>query len=236
MKKMSEKTEPIRLSIVVVGDGAVGKSALTLRFLRDQFHEEYDPTIEDSYCRHITVDGQDYTLDISDTAGQQEYRGYWNDKFLRSGDGFICVYSVASMSSFQHLVGFRDRIWHAKESTKIPMVVVGNKWDLANQGAREVPTDFGAHFSEHSRALFVETSAKTGTNINEMFIALVREIVRQKKRASYGYTDTSSRSSSSANVPLVSEKGYSKNATPPAPMTKNRDGDVQKKLHCCTIM
>ncbi|KAF9361893.1 hypothetical protein BGX26_010296 [Mortierella sp. AD094] len=237
-KQMSEKSEPIRLSIVVVGDGAVGKSALTLRFLRDQFHDEYDPTIEDSYCRHIEVDGQEYTLDINDTAGQQEYRGHWNDQFLRSGDGFICVYSVASMSSFQELVGFRDQIWRAKESTQIPMIMVGNKWDLANQGVREVPTDLGAHFSEHSKALFVEASAKIGTNINEMFIALVREIVRQKKRASYGYKDidVASRSSSSANAPRVSITGYSKNATPPAPIGGNRDRDVQKSYRCCTIM
>ncbi|KAF9913965.1 Ras GTPase, partial [Lobosporangium transversale] len=73
---------PQKLSIVVVGDGAVGKSALTLRFLRDQFHDEYDPTIEDSYCKHIEVDGQEYTLDINDTAGQHEYRGHWNDQFF----------------------------------------------------------------------------------------------------------------------------------------------------------
>jgi GTPase SAR1 family protein len=43
----------------------------------------YDPTIEDSYCKHVEVDGQDYTLDIIDTAGQHEYRGHWNDQFMR---------------------------------------------------------------------------------------------------------------------------------------------------------
>lgn len=43
----------------------------------------YDPTIEDSYCKHIEVDGEEYTLDVIDTAGQHEYRGHWNDQFLR---------------------------------------------------------------------------------------------------------------------------------------------------------
>ncbi|KAF8930088.1 hypothetical protein BGZ58_008472 [Dissophora ornata] len=145
-----------RLSIVVVGDGAVGKSALALRFLRDQFHDEYDPTIEDSYCKHIEIDGQDYTIDIHDTAGQHEYRGHWNDHFLRSGDGFICVYSIASMGSFNELSGLRDQIWRAKESSHVPMIMVGNKWDLAEQGEREVQTEVGAHFAEMSSALFVE--------------------------------------------------------------------------------
>ncbi|KAF9209859.1 hypothetical protein BGZ49_000040 [Haplosporangium sp. Z 27] len=228
---MTEKSEPHRLSIVVVGDGAVGKSALTLRFLRNQFQDEYDPTIEDSYCRHIEVDGQEYTLDINDTAGQYEYRGHWDDKFLRSADGFICVYSVASMGSFRELVGFRDQIWCSKESSHIPMIMVGNKWDLADQGVREVPTDLGAHFSEISNALFVEASAKTGMNINEMFIALVREIVRQKKRNSR-YSDIDAASC----APPVSITGYSKNATPPAPLNAG-DRDVHaKRFRCCTIM
>ncbi|KAF9436208.1 hypothetical protein BGZ76_004561 [Entomortierella beljakovae] len=233
--QFNEKPEPCRLSIVVVGDGAVGKSALTLRFLRDQFHDEYDPTIEDSYCRHIEVDGVEYTLDINDTAGQQEYRGNWNDRFMRSGDGFICVYSVASMGSFQELVGFRDQIWRSKESRKTPIIVVGNKWDLADQGHREVPTDLGAHFAEDSNALFVEASAKVAMNINELFIALVREIVRQKKRASYGYPDLEFDTHASVDIPPVSIKGYSKNATPPAPIGE-MESDVQVSYRCCTIM
>ncbi|KAG0281674.1 hypothetical protein BGZ95_000527 [Linnemannia exigua] len=76
---MMTKSPPKKLTILVVGDGAVGKSALTLRFLRDQ----YDPTIEDSYCKYIEVDGQDYTLELTDTAGQSEYRDQWDDQFMR---------------------------------------------------------------------------------------------------------------------------------------------------------
>ncbi|KAF9431599.1 hypothetical protein BGZ76_000089 [Entomortierella beljakovae] len=164
---------PTRFSIVVVGDGAVGKSAMTLRFLRDQ----YDPTIEDSYCKHIEVDGIDYTLDIIDTAGQHEYRGHWNDQFLRAGDGFICVYSIASMSSFQELVGFRDQIWRAKESEYVPIVVAANKCDLENE--REVASEIGNEFAQFSNGYYIETSAKTGFNIHEMIFELVREIVHE---------------------------------------------------------
>ncbi|KAG0260864.1 Ras GTPase [Mortierella polycephala] len=140
-----------RFSIVVVGDGAVGKSAMTLRFLRDQ----YDPTIEDSYCKHIEVDGQEYTLDIIDTAGQQEYRGHWNDQFMRAGDGFICVYSIASMGSFQELVEYRNQIWHAKESEDVPIVIAANKSDLLEE--REVDTEIGKEFARFSNAFYIET-------------------------------------------------------------------------------
>ncbi|KAG9070540.1 hypothetical protein KI688_008078 [Linnemannia hyalina] len=156
-RAMMTKSPPRKLTILVVGDGAVGKSALTLRFLRDQFSNEYDPTIEDSYCKHIEVDGQDYTLELTDTAGQSEYRDQWDDHFMRTGDGFICVYSIASMSSFQELVGVRDQIWRAKGSRRVPIVITGNKCDLEDGGERQVHTDVGALFAERSNALFVET-------------------------------------------------------------------------------
>ncbi|KAF9901047.1 hypothetical protein EC991_006582 [Linnemannia zychae] len=153
---MTARNPPKKLTILVLGDGAVGKSALTLRFLRDQFTDEYDPTIEDSYCKYIEVDGQDYTLELTDTAGQSEYRDQWDDQFMRTGDGFICVYSIASMSSFGELVGFRDQIWRAKGSRRVPIVITGNKCDL-QEGEREVRMDVGALFAERSNALFVET-------------------------------------------------------------------------------
>jgi len=50
---------------------------------------EYDPTVEDSYTCQLTLDGQDYTIEIIDTAGQEEYRGLWAETSAREGDGFI---------------------------------------------------------------------------------------------------------------------------------------------------
>ncbi|KAG0315371.1 Ras GTPase [Dissophora globulifera] len=222
-----------RFSIVMVGDGAVGKSAMTLRFLRDQFHDEYDPTIEDSYCKHIEVDGQEYTLDIIDTAGQHEYRGLWNDQFLRAGDGFICVYSLASMGSFQELVGFRDQIWRAKESEDIPVVVAANKSDLEED--RTVSAEVGQEFARMSNAFYIETSAKTGFNINEMVLELVRQIVRTRQEQQDG---------ESTPVPeptLTSEltAGYVKRPTPVGGM-ESMEGEegigLEERRCCCTIM
>ncbi|KAI8363631.1 N-ras protein [Mortierella sp. GBAus27b] len=221
-----------KLSIVVIGDGAVGKSALTLRFLRDQFHDEYDPTIDDSYCKHIEVDGQEYTLDINDTAGQQEYRGDWNDQFLRAGDGFICVYSVTSTSSLEQLIAFRDQIWRAKEGLHVPMVIVGNKRDKSDQGEREISTEVGARLAENSRALFIEASAKTGFNVDDIFIALVREIVKPREERRIAET--------TSVLPMLEK-------TPPTPVhecthvtpattSRKHRKKPKKTIRCCTIM
>jgi GTPase KRas protein len=61
------------IKIVVLGSGAVGKSALVIRLITDNFMEEYDPTIEDSYQKAIVVDGESVVLNVLDTAGQEEY-------------------------------------------------------------------------------------------------------------------------------------------------------------------
>eukprot|EP00732_Lithocolla_globosa_P005762 Lithocolla_globosa_v1_NODE_6206_length_1122_cov_21.157451.p1 type:complete len:208 gc:universal NODE_6206_length_1122_cov_21.157451:1021-398(-) len=163
-----------KFCLVVVGGGGVGKSSITLRFMRGEFGEEYDPTIEDSYCKQINYDGTDYTLDIIDTAGQEEYRGLWGDKFMRNGDGFLCVYSITSKSSFEELEVFREQIFRAKDDEKCPLIILGNKCDLAEY--REVSEAEGQEFAKSSNALFLETSAKENINVEEAFRDLVKHI------------------------------------------------------------
>ena len=87
--------------LVVVGGGGVGKSALTVQFIQNRFIEEYDPPIEDSYCKQllrvsVTIDDETCLLDILDTAGQEEYPAM-RDSYMRTGKGFICAYAVTQL-------------------------------------------------------------------------------------------------------------------------------------------
>ncbi|ORY03441.1 ras-like GTPase Ras1 [Basidiobolus meristosporus CBS 931.73] len=166
-----------KYSVVILGGGGVGKSAITLNFVRKQFVEEYDPTIEDCYCKALVLDGVEYNLDITDTAGQEEYRGLFGDKFMRQGDGFICVYSITSKDSLEELDAIVNQIYRAKEGEPCPIVIVGNKCDL--EQLREVSVEQGRAFAQHSNASFLETSAKTRINIDEAFELIVQEIRRQ---------------------------------------------------------
>jgi hypothetical protein len=79
--------------LVVVGDGGVGKSALTIQLIQGQFIEEYDPTIEDSYRKQVLIDGETCLLDILDTAGQEEYSAM-RDQYMRTGEGFLFVFAL----------------------------------------------------------------------------------------------------------------------------------------------
>ena len=74
--------------LVVVGGGGVGKSALTIQLIQSHFVSEYDPTIEDSYHKQCTLDGELVLLDILDTAGQEEYSAM-REQYMRTGEGFL---------------------------------------------------------------------------------------------------------------------------------------------------
>jgi len=79
-----------------------------------------DPTIENSYRKQVEIDGETCMLDILDTAGQEEYSAM-RDQYIRTGQGFLIVYSVASRSSFDAVANFRDQILRVKDEDEYPM-------------------------------------------------------------------------------------------------------------------
>ena len=159
--------------IVCVGGGGVGKSAITIQFIQSHFIDEYDPTIEDSYRKQVGVDGEVVVLDILDTAGQEEYSAM-RDQYMRTGQGFLVVYSVTSRSSFDEVVSFREQMCRVKDADDVPMVLVGNKCDL--MGERQVTTAEGMDLAKSFGCPFLETSAKHRINVDEAFFEIVREI------------------------------------------------------------
>jgi len=166
------------IRVVIVGGGGVGKSALTIQFLRGEFVEDYDPTIEESYRKDLVIENRPCTVEIQDTAGQEEY-GSIRDKYLRSGEGFLLIYSIVSQHTLGEVKSFAERIRRAKNSDNIPMVIAGNKCDLEDQ--RGVPTSDGEDLAKKLNCLFYETSAKTRKNVDEVFNQVVREIFRTRK-------------------------------------------------------
>lgn len=160
--------------IVVVGAGGVGKSALTVRFIQGNFVEKYDPTIEDSYRKLVEIDGTACMLDIMDTAGQEEYSAL-RDQYMKTGQGFVLVYSITSAASFESATKLRTSILRIKEDqTDIPIILVGNKIDVEED--RAVTTEQARAVAAKANCAFMEASAKLNTNVNEIFSELVRLI------------------------------------------------------------
>lgn len=167
----------MEVKIVVVGAGGVGKSALTIQFIQSHFVDEYDPTIEDSYRKQVSIDDQICLLDILDTAGQEEYSAM-RDSYMRSGEGFMLVFSITSRSSFEELPVFHDQILRVRDVDTAPIVVCGNKSDLEYE--RQVTTQEGLDFSRVKNVPYFESSAKTRWNVDESFFELVRQIKRNR--------------------------------------------------------
>jgi len=169
--------------IVIVGGGGVGKSALTIQLIQNNFIDEYDPTIEDSYRKQVSIDQETCLLDILDTAGQEEYSAM-RDQYMRTGQGFLCAFSVTSRSSFEEICSFREQILRVKDADAVPIVLVGNKCDLT--GDRQVTSIEGADLAKAFACPFFECSAKARINVEESFYQLVREIRAKDSRDGVG--------------------------------------------------
>ncbi|KAL0079995.1 small GTPase superfamily [Phycomyces blakesleeanus] len=171
------KQAPPLHKIIMVGSGGVGKSALTLQYMYGDFVEEYDPTKADSYRKKVVLEGQECQVDILDTAGQEEYAAI-RDNYYRSGEGFLCVFSVCEQESLEHTQEFRDQILRVLDDDTVPFILVGNKVDLAH--LRKVTASEASSMAQEWNCQYIETSAKTRHNVEEVYTALMRQIRDRK--------------------------------------------------------
>ena len=104
MTSKKEEASPLLHKVIMVGSGSAGKSALTLQFMYDEFVKDYEPTKADSYQKKVVLDGEEVQIDILDTAGQEDYAAI-RDNYFRSGEGFLCVFSITEDESFQVKIG-----------------------------------------------------------------------------------------------------------------------------------
>ncbi|BAE63291.1 unnamed protein product [Aspergillus oryzae RIB40] len=193
---------PNKITITICGDGGCGKSSITLRLVRSQWIHEYDPTIEDSYSVTRTVDGVPYFLAITDTAGQEEYRGLWAASNLKS-DAFLLVYDITNASSLSALDYFMEMIdieaeqrvednqrllkelGDSAQGLEVGMpppvkIIAGNKCDLKE--GRAVGAKEGLEYARKHGCGFMETSAREMVNIEETFALLVRRVVEARQQ------------------------------------------------------
>ncbi|KAF6722626.1 Ras-related protein R-Ras2 [Oryzias melastigma] len=167
--------------LVVVGGGGVGKSALTIQFIQSYFVTDYDPTIEDSYTKQCVIDERAARLDILDTAGQEEF-GAMREQYMRTGEGFLLVFSVTDRGSFEEIYKFQRQILRVKDRDEFPMILVGNKADLELQ--RQVTQEEGQNLARQLKVTYMEASAKIRMNVDQAFHELVRVIRKFQEQES----------------------------------------------------
>lgn len=166
-------------------------------------NSRYDPTIEDSYSLTRTVDGVTYNLSITDTAGQDEYRGMWTTNL--SSDAFLLVYDITNSPSLDQCADFDTHI-QIEIANRVEQrqcwpacMVVGNKCDLAS--SREVSAKDGLDWARARGYGFMETSAREMVNVEETITALVRRVVQARQMHAKGLTPDAAPSPARISAP-----------------------------------
>jgi len=158
---------------IVVGDGGVGKTALTLRFSKGFFTEDYKMTIGvDFHVKTISIDAVEgpirAKLQIWDTGGQERFSSI-RPMYYRGSLGALLIFDLTNSASFEHLPQWIEEV-RANVKTEIPLLLVGNKSDLLDQ--RAVSLEEINSFTNNFNLYYMETSAKTGEGVGDCFYIL----------------------------------------------------------------
>lgn len=178
---MSNKVSEKSLKVLMVGNSAVGKTSIMIRFLDDFYVENFLPTVGiDFKTKVIGYNGQNIKLNLWDTAGQEKFRTL-TTSYYKGANAVVFVYDITDRDSF-----FQLRDWIMETTRHVGNdyigVIAGNKVDL--DAERVVKTDELIHLAEELEMPIFEVSAKDGTNIPEMFNTVVDLVMTEEMKKS----------------------------------------------------
>ena len=174
------------LKYIIIGDSGVGKSNILLKYINNTFSEEFKATVGVEFgAKNLQVNGRVYRIQIWDTAGQENFRSIARAYYKNSVCACI-VYDITNRNSFNSIQSWIDDC--AKQTPKsILYILIGNKNDLKD--SREVQYEEGAEFAKKRNMIFLETSAKTGDNISNIFDRSVKQIDKNIMDNKYDLTN-----------------------------------------------
>jgi small GTP-binding protein len=177
LQKLKIKSEEYAFKLILGGDGAVGKTSLVHRFVENTFAKDYKSTIGTSIMKkecNFKELGSTVRFIIWDLAGQSQFKRV-RKSYLANAEAGILVYDVTNHQSYENIRNWHDEIINA--SPNISLILVGNKIDLKDE--REVKLQEGSALAEKLGLSYIETSAKTGENINDAFKMLALLMIKK---------------------------------------------------------
>merc|ERR1711959_347350 len=169
----------VRIKVISMGEGGVGKSCIIKRYCEEQFVSRYISTIGvDFGVKAVDIDGVDVKVNFWDLAGHSEFFEVRNE-FYKDTQGAILVYDVSSKKSFDALDSWTKELGKfagkRKKGEEIPITVCGNKTDLRKQVVSEKE---GREWATRRGYAFYQTSAQSGENVDTVFNDLFSRVVK----------------------------------------------------------
>lgn len=170
------------IKVCLLGDSGVGKSSLLLRFVNDRFDPNSTATIGASFMsKTFSFGEQSFRYQIWDTAGQERYKAL-APMYYRGSHAAIFVYDITVENTFESLKRWVKELRQYGPSNVI-LAVAGNKCDLLD--GREVDKSVGEAYAKSINAVFVEVSALTAHNVNEMFLEISKRLPPEENAGYY---------------------------------------------------
>eukprot|EP00537_Pseudo-nitzschia_pungens_P007367 CAMPEP_0172377568 /NCGR_PEP_ID=MMETSP1060-20121228/68971_1 /TAXON_ID=37318 /ORGANISM="Pseudo-nitzschia pungens, Strain cf. cingulata" /LENGTH=194 /DNA_ID=CAMNT_0013105263 /DNA_START=571 /DNA_END=1155 /DNA_ORIENTATION=+ len=159
--------------LVLLGDTAVGKSCLVVRFVRDEFFEFQEPTIGAAFLTQtVALDDSTVKFEIWDTAGQERYRSL-APMYYRGAAAAIVVYDITNPDSFTGAKSWVKEL-QRRGDPNVVIALAGNKADLESR--RKVEFEEANLYAEENGILHLETSAKNANNVKALFVEIAKKL------------------------------------------------------------
>ncbi|XP_013780120.1 GTP-binding protein Di-Ras2-like [Limulus polyphemus] len=217
-----------QVRLVVLGGTGVGKSSIIKRFLFNTFTEKHSPTVEDMHYREFDLGTTTLKVDFLDTAGDMQFPAM-RRLSIANAQAFLLVYTIDSKTSFETLKKCFEEIREQRTDFQgVPIIVAGNKLDLASERRELVKEDVAEWvFCElpRLRVKLMECSAKDNVNMKELFrsFLILAKIPFQSESSSLHRRSSAHASSGKAKGP---EEGYQKSE----PRSRSLIRRVSKKV------
>ncbi|XP_043916664.1 ras-related protein Rab-17-like [Protopterus annectens] len=160
--------------VVLLGSSGVGKSSIALRYIKDEFKSEV-PTVGCAYLTQVVcMNSTRLKLELWDTAGQEIYHSV-TPLYYRGACAALIVYDITRMETFMRAQLWLKELRNADHENKAVIALVGNKTDLAFN--RQVSKEAGQIFAQKNGLIFMETSAKSGYHVEDIFLCVAQKIL-----------------------------------------------------------